>query len=436
MILFGVTWCGADDEGQAFIEWAKMNAVPLKTVEPDSGFEDLMPLERIINDARLVCLGESRHDIHEQFRLKHRIIEFLVEKMDFSVVVLEESLPHARSLDAYVLGGDGDPHEILNDLAGWFLWDTREILDLIEWIRSYNADPEHKRKVRVFGVDVVAPRLAMDNVLAYLDKVDPEFASGLRSKNLGRNLFEDHFWPATMERYQGLSTDEREKLKARYDSIADHFEKNRESFIIKSSKEEFEWIHRQVLSARAGNALFSTGSRLEGGQIRDLAMADNLRWILEAALPEARVILWAHNAHVARIPFTMPDMFADDLIDMVHHLNKETGDDLITIAASFNKGNYAEDDVHPSSAFDPVDEDYLDGALARTRIPRFVLDFRDAPKEGPVAKWLKKKRRLRSQDVDMCLVPAEAYDAVYFIDSITRAEKNPLAIDKFRSLRR
>jgi erythromycin esterase len=434
MILFWPSSCAAHDGEPAFTEWAKVHAVPLKTVEPDSGFEDLAPLKEIIDDARLVCLGESRHDIHEQFRLKHRFIEFLVEELDFSVLVLEESLPHARSLDAYVLGGDGDPQQILNDLAGWFLWDTREILDLISWLRRHNAKSGTKRKVRIFGADVTAPRLAMGGVLAFLEKVDPDYCADLQKIDLGLDLFEDHFWPSTMERYQALSDDERTQLRDRYDALAKHFEKSRNRYIHKSSEEDFEWAHRQVLSAQAGNTLYSTSSRLEGGQIRDQAMADNLRWILNTAAPGARAILWAHNAHVARTPFTMPDLFEEDLVDMVHHLDKEMGDDLVTIAASFNRGNYSADGIHPPLILDPAGDDFVDGALARTGIPLFILDFRNAPNEGPVADWLSKKRRLRSQHADMYLVPAEAYDAIFFIDRISRSEMTPKAVEKFKSM--
>ena len=82
----------------AFVDWAKDNAVNIRTIEPGSGFEDFQSLRKAIGDARVVCLGETRHDIHEQFRLKHRIIEFLVEEMDFSVFAMEESLPYGDKI--------------------------------------------------------------------------------------------------------------------------------------------------------------------------------------------------------------------------------------------------------------------------------------------------------------------------------------------------
>jgi len=354
--------------------------------------------------------------------------------MGFSVIVLEESLAHARAIDHYVMGGDGDLPKILNSLANWFLWDTHEMHDLIEWMRCYNADPEHERKVRFFGVDICAPRLCMNNAFTYLDRVGSEFASKMRAKDLGLELINDQFWPVTLEHYQALSSEDREALISEYDQLAEQFDKNRKRYLKESSMKEYEWATRQLLSAHAGTRLFTSGSLLKGGLIRDSAMADNLRWIMSFAAPKSRVIFLAHNAHVARSPFTMPERFSEDLFDMVYHLNKAMGDDLITIAASFNQGTFADDGVHLPSSFAPAREGFFDRSLARTGIPRFILDLRAAPKEGPVAEWLKKKRPLRSQDVDMNLAPVEAYDAVYFIESVTRTEKTPLAKEKYRSL--
>jgi erythromycin esterase len=35
------------------------------------------------------------------------------------------------------------------------------------------------------------------------------------------------------------------------------------------------------------------------GAVRDSSMAENIRWILEREGPDARIVVWAHNAHVA-----------------------------------------------------------------------------------------------------------------------------------------
>jgi erythromycin esterase len=187
---------------------------------------------------------------------------------------------------------------------------------------------------------------------------------------------------------------------------------------------------------KAGHGLFSSTSRTEGGILRDRAMADNVFWILKQQAPEERVIIWAHNAHIARTPFSMPGLTDEPVADLACHLAKRLGAKLVTIAATFGAGRYTGTAPPGAVTFETSDPSYLDGALARVGPPVFVLDLRRAPAEGPVHDWLHTQRRLRSQDMDMLLTPAEAYDVVYYVAEASRATPNPAALERFRAMSR
>src|SRR5207247_10545792 len=60
-------------------------AIPLRTVEPGHGFEDLRPLRRVIGNVHLVTIGEATHGTREFIELTHRMFEFLVTEMGFTV---------------------------------------------------------------------------------------------------------------------------------------------------------------------------------------------------------------------------------------------------------------------------------------------------------------------------------------------------------------
>src|SRR5215472_1793281 len=89
----------------AQVSWIRANAIPLKTVEAGHGFDDMMPLERVVGDARVVALGEATHGTREFFQLKHRMIEFLATQMGFTLFTIEANMPEAYKLNDYVLGG-------------------------------------------------------------------------------------------------------------------------------------------------------------------------------------------------------------------------------------------------------------------------------------------------------------------------------------------
>lgn len=131
--------------------WIREHAIPLATVEAGHGFADLQPLRGLVGDARIVALGEATHGTREFFQLKHRILEFLVSELGFDVFAIEATLPEAMDVNRYVLTGEGDPERALAGMYFW-TWDTEEVLALIRWMRRYNEDPGHRRKVEFYGV--------------------------------------------------------------------------------------------------------------------------------------------------------------------------------------------------------------------------------------------------------------------------------------------
>jgi hypothetical protein len=125
------------------ITWIRDSAHPLNTTSPDDPLTTGASKE-IVGDAEIIGLGEATHGSSEFFSRKHRLVKYLVEELGYTTFVPETDGPIGLALDEYVLNGTGDPKAILD-----FPWRTQEVLDLIEWMRLYNADPQHEHKVRI-----------------------------------------------------------------------------------------------------------------------------------------------------------------------------------------------------------------------------------------------------------------------------------------------
>lgn len=96
-----------DAEEARVCDWIRQTAVCLTTVEAGNGVEDMQPLKAMIGNARLVCLGEDAHLNRDFAKAKHRMLEFLVTEMGFSVFVIEAPFDGALELNDYLLTGDG-----------------------------------------------------------------------------------------------------------------------------------------------------------------------------------------------------------------------------------------------------------------------------------------------------------------------------------------
>src|SRR6266581_1173773 len=160
-------------EDQTVVEWIRAHAVPLKTVEAGHGFSDMEPLKSIVGDARIVSLGEATHGTREFFQLKHRVIEYCVAELGFTMVAFEANYGDTLAVNDYVLNGKGSAAEVVAGMGFW-IWNTEEVVALVEWIRAWNI--AHDRKVTFYGFDMQTCLSAARHLLGYLHGVAPELA--------------------------------------------------------------------------------------------------------------------------------------------------------------------------------------------------------------------------------------------------------------------
>lgn len=162
---------------------------------------------------------------------------------------------------------------------------------------------------------------------------------------------------------------------------------------------------------------------------RDQSMADNVKWILDQS-PGAKVVLWAHNGHVA------PGSMA--FRSMGSSLHKMFGDQMVVMGFAFNQGAFQA--VEQGKALRnftaaPAPAGSLDATLAATGLPLFAVDLRTAPKAGAVAEWLAEPHASRNigavysdETAKNYLYPikaAEWFDVLLFVETTTAARKNP-----------
>jgi erythromycin esterase-like protein len=148
-------------------------AIPLQSVDAGSGFADLAPIGKIWQGVRVVALGEATHGTSEFFRMKHRMTEFLVTQMGFRHFAMEINEDEARLIDEYIQGKrDGNP---VNNLS--WPWKTREVSDMVDWMRRYNQPAKVVDRVHFHGFDFQGDRRDFrmaQNVLSLLDRLGAE----------------------------------------------------------------------------------------------------------------------------------------------------------------------------------------------------------------------------------------------------------------------
>ncbi len=419
-------------DSQAFIEWVSEHLIAVERLDSPLSGAELEALREAIGSARVVGVGESRHDTREQLLVKGLIVRHLIEDLGFRALILEESFAHADWLDRYVTSGEGDLRVLMNRLAGWYLWDTEEMGELVQWIRQFNKGRESAQKVRIFGMDITAPALGVQRVIDFLEVV----GRGIQvdAQSLGLELQEGDFWPSTWERYAALSDERRRQLADTYKALIEVLKEQRARLVAYSSEKEYERVLLLAEIGRMGNDMFSSSNREEGGALRERGMARTTLWILDREIAGEKVIIWAHNLHVAKSTFRLPGLAEGALEPMGVRLSEELGEAYIAIGGTFGAGSYPSDRPAGEGLFEAVSEDVMDGALAKVGVPMFLIDLRRVEQNSGADRWLHRNREWIAQDSRAVLVPSAAFDLVYFVKDISRSQPTPLALQRFRSL--
>ncbi|AAP26144.1 erythromycin esterase family protein [Bacillus anthracis str. Vollum] len=278
-------------------EWLEMHAKPLKTTNPNAPFNDLKPFKNMVGSASIVGLGEATHGAHEVFTMKNRIVNYLVSEKGFTNLVLEEGWDRALELDQYVLTGEGNPSQHLSPV-----FKTKEMLDLLDWIRQYNANPKHKSKVRIIGMDIQSVNENVyNNIIEYVKRTNSKLVPRIEEKIKG-------LIPVTkdMNTFESLTKEEKEKYISDAKQISAVLEENK-SYLNGKSK-EFAWIKQNARIIEQFTTMLTSPPDKPSDLFlkHDIAMYENAKWTEEHL---GKTIVWGHNGHVSKtnmLPFVYP----------------------------------------------------------------------------------------------------------------------------------
>ena len=361
-------------------DWLRRNAIPLTTAEPGGSLDDLMPLKSIIGDARIVALGEATHGTREFFQMKHRLLQFLVQELGFTVFALEANGPEADLLNEYVQTGKGDPAQLLAGLYYW-TWDTQEVLDMIRWMRAYNESRDGAPALSFRGFDMQVPRMAVENVAKYVLKVDPAASEQVEALFSCFRPYQNGPQPYA-EASQAVRTQCRQDLQG----VVDLLLQRQTVYEGRSSPVEFAQALHSARMVQQAEVVFSVANG--DHPARDRFMAENVSWLLDQAGPNAKMVLWAHDAHVG-VDFSAGD-------SMGAWLRKQYGDAMVNFGLTFYRGSFNALALSPSGQFGdmavhqaaPPPGNSYEYYLHSAGLARFALNLRGIRRGTPATDWL------------------------------------------------
>jgi erythromycin esterase len=374
------------------LAWLRQHAVPFESPEPTSAvmpsgrppskglerpapdFSDLAAFGDMVGNARIVGLGQGTHGTHEFFAMQHRMFEYLVEKKGVTLFCMEAGMAEAALVNNYVQTGKGDPLALVKGIGYW-IWNTHEVIDLVEWMRRYNAS--HATKLQFTGFDMQTGGVSMANVESFVQQAEPAYLSQVQTvyqqatQAQAINL-------AAVPTAANLAT--LQNATAAVHAVWQHLNDNTAQYLKSFPAADVAWAVQNAVIVEE-----STYARIDDRNYRETSMASNLDWILAHEPAGAKAALWAHNLHINKTPGTMGGYLSANhgadyaAVGQLFHSGQITNSYLIP---NFPKGAIGPVDTVPSY---PATIEYM---LHSTGMPRLMLDLRLASANDPASNWI------------------------------------------------
>jgi erythromycin esterase-like protein/predicted phosphoribosyltransferase len=263
----------------------------------------------LIGDARLVLIGEASHGTHDFYAARARMTRRLIEQRGFCGVAVEADWPDAYRVNRFVRGRSEDvtAEEALRGFERFptWMWRNTAVLDFVGWLRERNDRAEDEpRKAGFYGLDLYSLRRSMEEVISFLERVDPEAAA--RAKE--RYSCFDHVSGDDGQSYgfaaafgAGESC-EREVIDQLVDLQRHAPEYAKRDGLL--AEDEAFYAERNAVTVQSAEKYYREmfGGQVASWNLRDRHMVDTLEALADhlsrARGEPAKIVVWAHNSHL------------------------------------------------------------------------------------------------------------------------------------------
>ena len=415
--------------------------VAAAAIDAPGGLPPTDVLDDLIGDARVVLIGESSHGTHEFYDARAEITKWLIEHKGFNAVAAEADWPDAYRVNRYVrgLGGDDSPDEALRGFQRFpaWMWRNTVVRDFVGWLRWHNGRcaADRRRQTGFYGLDLYSLHRSMQEVIGYLDTVDPAAAARARARYacFDHSAGDDgqaYGYAAAFGAGQSCERQAVEQLVELQRKGLEYLRHDGEP-----AEDELFYARQNAVTVRDAEAYYRGmfAGRVTSWNMRDKHMAQTLGALidhLDHAGNPARIVVWAHNSHVGDARAT--EVSADGQLTIGQLAREQYGETCRLIGFSTYQGTVtaASDWGGPAErkTVRPALAGSIEELLHETGKPAFIVPTHDGSPAAAALEVVRLGRaigvlylpRTERQSHYFHVRPSDQFDAMIHIDT-TRA---------------
>ena len=264
---------------------------------------EMKPLsaEYIPENISILSIGEAAHGCKEMQELKLSVFKEMVEKQGFTAFALEADYGECAEINRFIQGGEGSAEEMVQKFA-FPIYHTKEMAELISWMREWNASAPEEKKVRFYGFDMQDPEgsyaFLKEYSLSHKLTSEEEFAKNLdciKGENFSLN-----------EKNAGEVIAFLDSLKEKVEKSPEEAQKetgniaNEQEATDKQAFKENQDFLMELNTVR--QAAETWLSKENSSVLRDRDMEENVKKILEIEqkIGSGKLVISAHDGHIQK----------------------------------------------------------------------------------------------------------------------------------------
>ncbi|MET8177702.1 erythromycin esterase family protein [Streptomyces sp. NPDC005336] len=290
---------------------SEVAVIAAEAVPVEEGVPSDEALFDLVGDAHFVLIGEASHGTHEFYAARERMTRRLIEEKGFCAVAAEADWPDAYRVNRYVRGRSTDAvaEEALRGFERFptWMWRNTAVLDFVGWLREHNerSGGEEREKAGFYGLDVYSLYRSIQEVISYLERVDPAAAARARE----RYACFDHYRAEEDAQAWGFEaafgageTCEQEVVDQLVDLQRNAVEYARRDGLL--AEDEHFYAEQNARTVKNAAEYYRTmfGGQVSSWNLRDRHMVDTLNALADHLGRQrgepAKIVVWEHNSHL------------------------------------------------------------------------------------------------------------------------------------------
>jgi len=414
-------------------QWLRQNAHKLNSLESED-YSDLAFLKPLLKDKTVVSLGENYHRVAEYSSVKTRLIKFLHEELDFDVIAFESGMGDAAAV--FETRDSLTPEEMMG--ASIFpVWHSKETLELFDYIKEQGKGDD---PLYLAGYDNQFTSYYLTQFIGEaIAKLDLDKGKAFAQTELHAVT---EFY-AVMNKFPGSPFSKESAYKKEMQAVIDKYVPQYQETIqyveehraeIKAAFPNQPHIDEIILKSLKDHVAFLESGLKDVKEVyssRDRLMTENLEWVMKTLYPGKKVILWAHNDHLAKNTSKM--RVKDDngkwiysFTSMGELLHRKLKDKMYVIGLYMNRGSSVTLNSGKPFTIKPATKGSLEHLIMQSGYANSFIDLSKHKVQNAQNAWMFRPIYASEDGLTtdqvlpnvMRFIPKEQYDGIIVIDKV------------------